>query len=196
MALDHGVLLFVEGETEVVFYELLIETLKEKGIIKKIKSPFILKNLKGIGGFKRVALSFFDNEIKSRYKNTEFCIALAYDTDIFEYDRQPSINWDHIDFYFRHKGVSEIVHIKQKYMIEDVFLEDYQGILKFLKLPAHSKMPKGNGYEKLQLLFNRANKIYYKGYLSRRFLQKLDMYKIYLKRQDVFEPFVRILNDK
>ncbi len=196
MALNQGVLLFVEGETEVVFYELLIEELKRRGIIRKIKTPFILKNLKGIGGFKRVALNFFEKEVKGRYNNTDFCVGLAYDTDIFEYDRQPTLNWDEIDFYFKHNGVSKVVHIKQKYMIEDVFLEDYQGILEFLKLPQQSNMPKGNGYEKLQLLFNRANKIYYKGYLSRRFLKRIDLHKIYQRRKRIFEPLVNILNDK
>jgi len=196
MVMKQGALLYVEGETEVVFYGLLIKKLIDIGVIKKLKEPFIVKNLKGIGGFKRVALNFFENEVLVKHRNTEFCIGLAYDTDVFRYDRQPAFNWSDIDSYFKNRGVINIVHIKQKYMIEDVFMEDYQGILRYLKLPENSNMPRGNGFEKLQVLFNRANKIYYKGYLSLKFVKELDLYKIYKRRENTFRPLISILDKK
>jgi hypothetical protein len=196
MAIKNGVLLFVEGETEVVFYGLLIKELVDRKVIKQLKEPFIMKNLKGIGGFKRVALNFFENEVLRKHSNTEFCVGLAYDTDIFRYDRQPAFNWSDIDAYFKNKGVESVIHIRQKYMIEDVFMEDYQGILRYLNLPENSNMPRGNGFEKLQILFNRANKIYYKGYLSLRFVKELDLYKIYKRREDTFRPLIKILDNK
>lgn len=194
MALNKGCLLFVEGDTEKVFYELLIEELMKKNLIVAIKTPFIIKNLKGIGGFKRIATRYYQNEVLPKYRNTQFSIGLAYDTDVFEYDRQPIIDWQKVDANFKKNGAIEIVHVRQKSMIEDVFLEDYQGVLKFLNLPKNSKIPKGNGYEKLQLLFNRANKIYYKGYLCKKLLKNLDLIRIYQKREDVLYPLVRILN--
>lgn len=193
MAVEPAVLLFVEGDTEVVFYQLLVEMFYEKGWLKRPVKQFLIKNLRGIGGFKRQALRYYLNEVVPRYEDCKFSIGLAYDTDVFEFARQPQIDWQKIDNYFRALDVEYLIHIPQELMIEDLFLEDYTGILKFLNLPIGTEIPAGSGYRKLQTLFNKSKKIYYKGEPVRKMLKSLDLERIYLRREDVLEPFFMML---
>lgn len=191
---DYGVVIFVEGDTEEVFYRYLIKWLKEQGNQLKTSGPIIIKNLHGIGGFKRMAFRYYLNKIVPKQKNREFYVVLAYDTDVFEYSMQPPVDWKKIDNLFIAYGAVDVIHVKQKQMIEDWFLLDLQGLCKYLKLPLNTTMPTGkNANEKMQKLFTKANKIYYKGHYIRKFLHELDLGVIYSKQKHELMPLCKLL---
>lgn len=194
---NYGVIIFVEGDTEVEFYKFLIEWLKRHGYKSKTKGPVIIKNLHGIGGFKRIALRYYLNKILPKQVNTKFYVVLAYDTDVFEYSNQPPVNWKKVDKAFRAYGALDVIHVEQQYMIEDWFLLDSKGLCKHLGLPLNTVVPAGkDANERMQKLFYKANKLYYKGHYTKRFLDELDIGLIYNKLKPELKPFVEILFNK
>ena len=69
--------------------------------------------------------------------------------------------------------------MQAKRSIEDWFLYDLEGILKFLRLAKNTKVSGKNGYDKLQRLYKQANKIYYKGIKSNGMKDQLNpLYKV------------------
>ena len=189
---DYGVLLYVEGDTEVEFYRFLLKWLDQNRTRQPHMKDLIIKNLKGIGGFKRVALRYYINHIRNR--ELPFYVVLAYDTDVFEYSSLPPVDWKHIDFLFSNYGVKQVSHVQQISMIEDWFLDDLAGLCRYLEIPTNTPLPAGtNGNKKMQNLFHIAHKMYYKGHYTRNFLDDLDFAKIYHQRQHNLEPLVNLL---
>ena len=190
----YGVIIFVEGDTEVEFYKYLIKWLKEHGYKSKTTGPVIIKNLHGIGGFKRIALRYYLNKILPKQVDTKFYVVLAYDTDVFEFSSQPPVDWSKVDKAFRKYGALDVIHVEQKFMIEDWFLLDPKGLCKHLDLPLNTPIPNGkDANERMQRLFYKANKLYYKGHYTKRFLDELDIGLIYNKVHDELKPLVSIL---
>ncbi|MCI8320976.1 MAG: DUF4276 family protein [Dorea sp.] len=186
--------LFVEGETEVEFYKHIISNARRKRLEGKFNISIECKNVKGIGGFKNIALRKFLKEIKPKYgSNCEFIIALCRDTDIFELSPRPPIKWDETEASFRQHGAHKVIHIEAKHSIEDWFLLDTEGILSFLRLPKKTKASGKNGYDKLKRLFKQANKMYYKGMKSNGMVERLDINKIVQGVYTELEPLYKEL---
>lgn len=172
--------LFVEGDTEVEFYKQVVANArKSKGTFH---TSIEYKNVKGIGGFKKIALRTFKNQIKPKYgSECEFTVALCRDTDVFDFASNPPItdaDWDEIKQSLNKNGAADIIDILAKRSIEDWFLHDVDGILRFLKLSSNTKMSGQNGFKKLQNLYKQANRIYYKGARSNDMIKSLDITKI------------------
>ena len=185
--------LFVEGDTEVEFYKRVIANARQKRSGGTFDINIECKNVKGVGGFKNIALRKFIKEIKPKYdEECEFSIALCRDTDVFELSSKPPIEWDEVEEEFRENGARQIIHIKARHSIEDWFLLDAKGIITFLRLPKKTKIAGGNGYEKLKRLFKQANKMYYKGMKSNGMVERLDIEKIV---QNVYDELYQLYRE-
>lgn len=171
--------LFVEGDTEVEFYKRIISNARQKRVDGRFDINIECKNVRGVGGFKNIALRKFIKEIKPKYsEECEFSVALCRDTDVFEISPKPPIKWDEIEMAFKENGAHKVIHIEAKQSIEDWFLLDVEGIISFLHLPKKTKVSGANGYDKLKKLFKQANKMYYKGMKSNGMVGRLDIDKI------------------
>ncbi len=171
------IVIFVEGQTDEVFYKKICQHLRKS---RKTKSKkLFVKNLKGIGNFEKKACAKIKNEINPKFPNSDLIVFCAYDTDVFNipFQQKPPVNWVKLEEKLICEGVSKVFHIKAKEMIEDWFLIDVDGICKSLKIKPFK--PSGNnGYYKIKNLFKRANKVYQKGYNINKFVDNLDYDKI------------------
>lgn len=186
--------LFVEGDTEVEFYRHVISNVRQKRTDGRFDINIECKNVKGVGGFKNIALRKFIKEIKPKYgEECEFSVALCRDTDVFELSPKPPIKWDEVEAAFKENGVQKVIHIRAKHSIEDWFLLDIDGIISFLRLSKKTKVSGGNGYDKLKKLFKQANKMYYKGMKSNGMVERLDIDRIVQSVHTELEPLYKVL---
>lgn len=183
------IVLCVEGETEIEFYKKLINYFKSINNSKNFKNKIDFINANGIGGFKKEVLRKFEKQIKTRCKNCEAIIVLCYDLDVFEDNFYSKPNFDIDDIkkdFLKKKSVKEVIKIGANKSIEDWFLIDVNGILKFLKLDLNTKIQGKNGSEKLKNLYKKVNKIYLKGNRSNNLIENLNIELIYQKiKKDV-----------
>lgn len=101
--------LFVEGDTEVEFYKRVLLNARQKRPQKRFDISIECKNVKGVGGFKNIALRKFIKEIKPKYgEECEFSIALCRDTDVFELSPKPPVDWVEVESTFKEYGVKTL----------------------------------------------------------------------------------------
>ena len=170
------VVFILEGETEVEFYKKIVQDAHDKHPLGRFDVDIKYKCLKGVGSFKNEALRYFNKELKPKYPtDCEFTVVFCSDTDAFEIQKNPPVEWTFVTKEFEENGAKKIIHIQAKHCIEDWFLYDEKGIISFLRLPKTTKIPKGDGYHRLQKLFNEAHKVYYKGMKSNGLIKHLDL---------------------
>ena len=169
------VIIFVEGYTEVEFYKSLVRTIRS---INGDTLPCLVetKNLKGIGNYKKDILASF-KKLKKKHPDCKYHIFLCYDTDAFEFQRKPPVDWRKIKQDLEKEHADTIHLVPAEKSIEDWFLIDTEGVLKYLKLPSSTKMPKGTGQKVIKSLFKKSNKIYVKGKAA-DLIEYLDIKKI------------------
>ena len=166
--------LFVEGDTEVEFYKQVVANARKLHPAGRFDTNIEYRNVKGVGGFKSIALRKFTKEIKPKYgDDCEFTIVLCSDTDVFDFVPKPPIKWDEVKKDLANSGAAKVIHVQAKRSIEDWFLYDIEGILGFLRLGKNTKVSGKNGYDKLQRLYKQANKVYYKGIQSNGMIEQL-----------------------
>lgn len=186
--------LFVEGDTEVEFYKHVVANARKQHPVGRFNTNIEYKNVRGVGGFKNIALRKFIKEIKPKYEDgCEFTIVLCSDTDVFEFASKPPIKWDEVKKELMNNEASKIIHVQAKRSIEDWFLYDLEGILAFLRLSKKSKLSGKDGYDKLQRLYKQANKVYYKGIQSNGMIGRLDIEKIAKAVKDQLNPLYKAL---
>lgn len=188
---------FVEGDTEIEFYKRVVANARSRHTAGRFDTSIEYKNVGGVGGFKSIALRKFVKEIKPKYKaDCVFTIVLCNDTDVFEFASRPPVKWDEVKSELIDNGASSIIHVEAKKSIEDWFLYDREGILKFLKLSQTTKATGKSGYDKLQHLYKQANKVYYKGRKSNGMIERLDVEKITYAVRDQLSPLYEALGIK
>lgn len=186
--------LFVEGDTEVEFYKQVIANARKLHPAGKFDTYIEYRSVGGVGGFKNIALRKFIKQVKTKYDNDcEFTVVLCSDTDVFEFASKPPIKWNEVKKELEVNGAKKVIHVQAKRSIEDWFLYDLEGILKFLRLAKNTKVSGKNGYDKLQRLYKQANKIYYKGIKSNGMIAHLDIYKIADEVKDQLNPLYKVL---
>ncbi|MDD2972943.1 MAG: hypothetical protein PHE02_12535 [Lachnospiraceae bacterium] len=186
--------LFVEGDTEVEFYKQVVANARKLHSKGRFDTNIEYRNVKGVGGFKNIALRKFVKEIKPKYPDDcEFTIVLCSDTDVFEFASKPPIKWDDVRKELENNGASKIIHVQAKRSIEDWFLNDKEGILEFLRLNKNTKISGKNGYDKLQRLYKQANKVYFKGIQSNGMIGRLNIEKIADAVKDQLNPLYKAL---
>ena len=186
--------LFVEGDTEVEFYKQVIANARKLHPAGKFDTYIEYRSVGGVGGFKNIALRKFIKQVKTKYDNDcEFTVVLCSDTDVFEFASKPPIKWNEVKKELEANGAKKVIHVQAKRSIEDWFLYDLEGILKFLRLAKNTKVSGKNGYDKLQRLYKQANKIYYKGIKSNGMIVHLDIDKIADEVKDQLNPLYKVL---
>lgn len=176
--------LFVEGDTEVEFYKQVVANARKLHPAGRFDTNIEYRNVRGVGGFKSIALRKFIKEIKPKCDDDcEFTIVLCSDTDVFDFAPKPPIKWDEVKKELTDNGASKIIHVQAKRSIEDWFLYDIEGILGFLRLGKNTKVSGKNGYDKLQRLYKQANKVYYKGIQSNGMIGRLDIERLRMQRK-------------
>lgn len=196
-AMTPHVVIFVEGDTDEVFFGRLV------AYYRQISSTPIhsceIQNMKGVS---RYASSKFvgklDAEIipKSERKGMKvYGVCCSYDTDVFEDDESPIVDWKKLRKSIIRLGIEEFCTIEVKSAIEDWLLDDLEGLCTFLKQKDIPSSLKGSsGYAKLLSLFKRSGKIYAKGVSIENFIDCLNMEKIRNKRKATLSELERILN--
>lgn len=191
---SRGLLIYVEGDTEVAFYNALVQALKPENATSNRYHKIIFRNAKGIGNFQSKVARVFKNQVLRDHPEFIFDVALCYDTDVFEYARKPPIDWRLVEKDLVYEGAINVYHIKAKKSIEDWFLMDYPGVLKYLRLPPETRLPNGDGIQKIQSLFKKANKPYVKGSNLEGFIDQLDIDKIIAGARKELKPLIRGLS--
>lgn len=186
------VVIFIEGETEIEFYKRLVSIMRVH-CGRRLTCSVETIDASGIGQYKDKVLRVFERRIKGNYPNGEFYVALCYDQDVFEMGKNPPVNWKEVKKAFLERGAKEVCLVKATHSIEDWFLCDKEGILRYLRLPADTKIPDGNGYGRLKDLFKKGKKIYIKGKTNVKFIQALDVEKILLNNCRDISPLCRLL---
>lgn len=189
--------IFVEGETEEEFYKLLVQNARNLTETKTNCIDVEIVNVKGIGGFKSIALRKFKNRVKPKFgKDCQFIVALCRDTDVFEFEAKPSIDWKKLESEFKANGANKVIHVEAKLSIEDWFLIDLEGVLNFLKLPQNTKCRGKNGVDKLSKLFQKVNKVYVKGNRCNLLIKSINIEKIATSVSDQLLPLYKVLGVK
>ncbi len=171
--------IFVEGDTEVEFYKKMISSIQSKA--DRANCIIQLKNVKGIGNYQTKVCRMFDKSIKRKYPNDKYnyVVALCYDTDVFDFDKKPPVNWDSVIKELKTKGANSVELIRAEKSIEDWFLYDSEGLKRFLRLPIKINISSYKGQQGLTQLFRKANKSYIKGIQCKGLVDALDMDKIF-----------------
>ena len=189
------VLIFVEGDTDEVFFKALIDYYASASSNKLL--PYEVCNLKGVTRYSSKLLAKLKNEYLPTAKLGSYkikTVCCSYDTDVFEVKQPQIVKWDDIGKSVKRMGIDEFIRVGVKSSIEDWILNDIHGICNFLRLKQVPSSLKGiNGYQKLLDLYNKARKTYKKGYETKELINALDMSAIRNKRQDVLAPLEEAL---
>lgn len=187
--------LIVEGDTEEQFYKRIITNAKEKRPNKRFDTSIEHLNVKGVGGFKNIALRKFIKKVKPKYdEDCVFTTVLCRDTDVFELSPKPPVDWAEVEKELRENGAEKVITVRAKHSIEDWFLYDADNIISFLRLKKGTEVSGMNGYDKLKRLYKRANKIYYKGMKADGMIAKLDIAKISEAAKNQLSPLYKALD--
>ena len=215
----HVIIFLVEGDTEVEFYGKVRQLLLQQ--YSNNKYEFLKPiNIKGIGNYKSNASRQFANEkdkfLKSKalknnrkQKKSEeiennvkfvFHAFMCIDNDVLDsttkpakFRQNPPINEEETKKSIEAKnGIPHFIKAVQ--CIEDWFLEDKNGIIKYLKL---SKMPKldnnKSGADNLKFVFSKGHKLYTKGTKSVGFIDCLNISMILQNHSDNFQELINLI---
>ena len=189
------VLIFVEGDTDEVFFKALIDYYASVSSNKLL--PYDVCNLRGVTRYSSKLLAKLKNEYLPTAKTGSYkikTVCCSYDTDVFEVKQPQIVKWNAIGKSVKRMGIDEFIRVGVKSSIEDWILDDMHGICNFLRLKQVPSSLKGiNGYQKLLDLYNKARKTYKKGYETKELINALDMSAIRNKRQDVLAPLEEAL---
>lgn len=184
------VLIFVEGDTDEVFFKALIDYYVSVSSGKLL--PYDVCNLKGVTRYSSKLLAKLKNEYLPTALNDGYeikTVCCSYDTDVFEVRQPQIVKWDTIGKSVKRMGIDDFIRIGVKSSIEDWILDDLQGICGFLRLKQVPSSLKGmNGYQRMLDLYKKARRTYKKGYETKELINALDMSAIRNKRQDVLAP--------
>lgn len=171
------VVIFVEGDTDEVFFKALLDYYKSVSIHPLL--PCEICNLRGVTRYASKLLAKLKNDYlpdarKNNYKLQTVCC--SYDTDVFEVRNPLLVDWNVISKSVKRMGIGNFIRIGVKSSIEDWIMDDMEGICHFLKIKEVPKSLKGsNGNDKLSDLYSRGKRDYQKGYNTQELIYSLDM---------------------
>lgn len=188
--------IFVEGDTDKVFFDRLIQYYREYSTTEVVSCE--VRNLRGVSRYTNKIVGKLQNDIcpKALKKGMAVtAVCCSYDTDVFEYAERPVVDWNKVEREVKKLGIREFCHVRVEQMMEDWLLDDMAGICAYLKLKKVPESLSGEtGYQKMQSLFKRANKIYLKGNSIAPMLASIDMSVIRQQRQMSLARLEAILN--
>lgn len=188
--------IFVEGDTDKVFFDCLIQFYREHSTTEVVSCE--VRNLRGVTRYTNKIVGKLQNDIcpKALKKGMAVtAVCCSYDTDVFEYAERPVVDWNKVEREVKKLGIREFCHVRVEQMMEDWLLDDMAGICAYLKLKKVPESLSGEtGYQKMQSLFKRANKIYLKGNSITPMLATIDVSVIRQQRQTSLARLEAILN--
>ena len=129
------VLIFVEGDTDEVFFKNLIDYYASVSTSPLL--PYDVCNLKGVTRYSSKLLAKLRNEYLPTARTNGYVIktvCCSYDTDVFEVKQPQIVKWDAIGKSVKRMGIEEFIRIGVKSSIEDWILDDLSGICFYLHL--------------------------------------------------------------
>ena len=184
------VVIFVEGDTDEVFFKALIEYYSTVSTHPLL--PYDICNLKGVTRYSSKLLAKLKNEYLPTARTNGYVIktvCCSYDTDVFEVKQPQIVKWDTIGKSVKRMGIEEFIRVGVKSSIEDWILDDLSGICCYLHLKQIPSTLKGmNGYQKMLDLYGRARRTYKKGYETKELILALNMEIIRRNRREALAP--------
>ena len=119
------IVIFVEGDTDEVFFKALLEYYKSVSRTELV--PCDVCNLKGVTRYTSKLLAKLKNDIlpDAKSKNINIrTVCCSYDTDVFEVRNPLIVNWDSIRKSVKRMGVENFIRIGVCSSIEDWILDD------------------------------------------------------------------------
>jgi hypothetical protein len=114
------VLIFVEGDTDEVFFKALIDYYASVSSNKLL--PYDVCNLKGVTRYSSKLLAKLKNEYLPTAKLGSYkikTVCCSYDTDVFEIKQPQIVKWDAIGKSVKRMGIDEFIRVGVKSSIED-----------------------------------------------------------------------------
>ena len=188
--LPSHVLIFVEGDTDEVFFKALIDYYVSVSSYPLL--PYDICNLKGVTRYSSKLLAKLRNEYLPTARTGGYSIktiCCSYDTDVFETKQPQIVKWDIIGKSIKRMGIENFIRVGVKSSIEDWILDDLSGICNYLHLKQVPTALKGvNGYQKMLDLYSKAHRTYKKGYETKELINTLNMSVVCNKRREVLAP--------
>jgi GTPase Era involved in 16S rRNA processing len=184
------IVVFAEGATEIQFYKQIVQMQRRK---HTVNADVIFKDIKGISKFGTKLQRTFENEILQKFSDYEIVAVLCYDADAFEFSYRPPANINKIAKMLKSDGAKKVICVKAIHSIEDWFLKDTHGICSYLHLKDMPVPNAGNGYQKLAVLYRRANKMYIKGDQSKDLIMHLNIELIVEAVKPALDEFINEL---
>ena len=188
------VVIFVEGDTDQIFFDGLLEYYRKQSTTPVHSCE--VKNLKGVSRYTSKVTGKLQNEIcpKALKKGLEVkAVCCSYDTDVFEFAERPVVDWKKVEREVKMLGIKEFCQVRVERMIEDWILDDMKGLMKFLRLTEMPKLSGNNAFDKIQLLFKRANKVYFKGISIKSFVGTIDYAAVRKCRKAALDELEQLL---
>lgn len=118
-----------EGETDLEFYKVILNTIKEVNNKTKFTFDKIFYDCaNGIGKMSnKIVRKFKHKYCTEDFVDYEKVICLCFDKDVFEFSKIPPTDLKKLKIQFESIGVDKIILIETNRMIEDFFLYDLKG---------------------------------------------------------------------
>lgn len=183
------VAIFVEGDMDKVFFNALLNYYRTSSSAPITSCEVV--NMKGVSRY----TSKFELKLKNDVIPTAAArglvlkaVCCSYDTDAFEDNDKPVVNWNEVRRKVARLGISEFCKVEVRSMIEDWLLDDMEGLCTFLKLKQVPTSLKGRtGFERIENLFQKAGRRYSKGVSVSDFIGCLNMELIHNKHYSVLQ---------
>ena len=184
--------IFVEGDTDKLFFSLLISFLFRNADKREWpKHQLRIISLDGICNAESIIkseITYLENPEK--FSDT---ICLIHDTDAFEYQKKPPISIERVKHISEQKGCA-FLEIAITHNVEDMIAFSQKEILEYLKLPKDFNVPKNEtGLNILKILHKAAGEFYIKGYKCEKLLKSLNYSSICKKFCSTLKPLCDFL---
>ena len=189
------VVIFVEGDTDQIFFDGLLDFYRKHSTVPVHSCE--VRNLKGVSRYTSKVTGKLQNEIcpKALKKGLEVkAVCCSYDTDVFEFAERPVVDWKKVEREVKMLGIKEFCQVRVERMIEDWILDDLTGLTKYLRLNEMPKLSGNNAFDKIQSLFKRANKVYFKGISIKSFVGVIDYASVRKCRKEALKELETLLN--
>lgn len=189
------IVLFVEGDTDKVFFEALLVYYRTTSTTP-INSCEVC-DLQGVSRYSTKVMGKLENEILPNVRKKGFvvkAVCCSYDTDVFEFAERPVVDWNKVKRNIKCLGITHFCQIEVKSSIEDWLLADKEGISKFLKLKTIPPISGNSGNQKMMDFFRKAKRVYVKGRSVLEFISFLDLSKIRSTFKEPLSEFEVLLN--
>lgn len=194
---DEGYAFVLEGDTEKIFYKVLLEYWCSQvgAVLERLVdeiSPDVVYLLKINGKQKLLkfhvvntvtqmprAGAWFNNNCINKYTGVHKWFAfLCYDKDDYKEDVSKFYEGDWEILRRSLKHAEKVIDMAASADVEDIFLQDIEGVCSFIGIDVPTEIPGKKGKAKLKGLFRLGNKTYHEGQRAEPLIRSLNMERI------------------